>query len=89
MFNNAARLIPSDLPAVNNEKFKKDREDFTGGRGMGGGKEGREEAVGEVKRWCEWIEEVLGDRREWIFGEGGVGRADIEGLIFLRCCLLS
>jgi hypothetical protein len=83
LFNRAAALIPSDMPLLNDPKFTKDREDYTGRSWSKENVErGRPEALVEVKAAFEFLEGVvLADGREWVLGEEGPMLADIEGML--------
>jgi len=84
LFNYAAALIPSDMPLLKDEKFQKDREDYTGRSWSRESMErGRPEALVEVRGAFEFLEEsILGDGREWVLGGGvkGPSLADIEAV---------
>lgn len=82
IFARAAQLLPSEMPLINDEKFKKDREDFTG---RSWSKENlvmaRPEALVAIRAAFTFLEEsLLGDGREWVLGSKGPMLADIKGL---------
>lgn len=81
LFKAAAALIPSEMPLLKDEKFRKDREDFTGTSWSAENVErGRAEALVEVRNAFSLLEEtMLGDGREWVLGTEGPGLGDIEG----------
>ncbi|KAE8454031.1 hypothetical protein EG329_007807 [Mollisiaceae sp. DMI_Dod_QoI] len=82
-FKSAAALLPASLPLLKDEKFRKDREDFTGTKWSEGGVErGRREAVVEMRNAFEMLErDFLGDGRVWIAGEDeGPTLMDIEAV---------
>ena len=80
MFSKAAALIPADMPLMKDERFTKDREDYTGRSWSKENIErGRPEALVEIKQAFEFLESaVLGDGRKWVCGEE-LTVADIEG----------
>ncbi len=93
VFSKAAMLIPSHLPLLRDEGFRRDRDDYAGRRmGKEEREKGREEALRDVERWAGWLEDFLvGDGRSWLLAENeGPMRADIEGklLSYLICFLL-
>ncbi len=82
LFNRAAALIPSDMPLLRDEKFQRDREEYTGRSWSRESIEkGRPEALVEIRGAFEFLENVLlADGRQWILGGGeGPTLADIEG----------
>jgi len=89
LFNHAAALIPSDMPLLKDEKFRRDREDYTGRSWSRENiDKGRPEALVEIRGAFGFLEEsVLGDGREWVLGNGeGLTLADIEGMWFYSRC---
>ncbi|EHK98465.1 hypothetical protein M7I_5709 [Glarea lozoyensis 74030] len=83
LFARAGQLIPSDMSLLNDEKFLKDRQDYTGRSwGREAQEKGRPEALVEMRRAFGFLEEVvLGDGRVWVEGVGeGPGLADIEAV---------
>lgn len=84
LFSRASQLIPADMPLLKDNKFQKDREEYTGRSWSREGIErGRGEALVDMRGAFERVESlVLGDGREWVFGEGP-GLGDIEGLFIL------
>lgn len=80
VFALAARLIPPELPLVRSERFRRDREDYTGRSwALEDVKRGRPEALVGMRAAWELLEGLLGDGREWIGGTEEVGMADIHG----------
>jgi len=84
-FATAAKLIPLDLPLLNDERFQKDREDFSGTRWTTSAmKQGRPEALVAFKDAFMLVEHtLLSDERAWIADtpvEQGPTLADIEGV---------
>ncbi|KAH7350796.1 hypothetical protein BKA65DRAFT_499005 [Rhexocercosporidium sp. MPI-PUGE-AT-0058] len=82
LFARAAALIPKEMPLLRDEKFRRDREDFTGTSWEPEAVErGRSEALVEIRNAFELLETtVLADGREWIAGGEGPGMADIEAV---------
>ena len=83
IFSRAASLIPTDLPAMSDPKFRKDREAFSGRPG-GWSKErlekGRPESVVHMRDAFELLETtLLADGREWVFKTERPSLGDIEG----------
>lgn len=96
VFGRAAQLIPTSLPGMRDERFRKDREGF-GMRGFGVEEmeRMRPEAVVMVRSCFELLETtVLADGRAWVFGGEGPGLGDIEGefwvlvIFVLGCCAI-
>jgi glutathione S-transferase len=81
MFARAAQLIPTSMPLLRDEKFTKDREQYTGRSWSATAIEAmRPEAVPDVKRNFAFLEKtLLADRRQWILGTDGPTLADIQG----------
>ena len=84
-FATAAKLIPLDLPLLNDERFQKDREDFSGTRWTTSAmNQGRPEALVAFKDAFMLIEHtLLSDERAWMADtpeEQGPTLADIEGV---------
>ncbi|CUS08400.1 unnamed protein product [Tuber aestivum] len=84
MFPYAVALIPSDLPSMKDERFVKDREDFSGRAGSPLFKKedvdaGRERALEKIRGLYGHIEEVLSDGRYWILGNK-MSLADLESI---------
>lgn len=73
------------MPLLKDEKFQKDREDFTGRSWSKESVErGRGEALVEVRGVFGVLEtEVLGDGRRWVGGGEGPDILDIEGEILI------
>jgi glutathione S-transferase len=91
LFAYAAALIPTSAPVLNDSKFVKDREDYTGRSWSKESVErGRPDALVDMKRACEVLEStLLADGRKWILGgDEGPGLADIEGEIYFPLLFL-
>jgi hypothetical protein len=85
VFNNAAALLPTDMPIMKDPKFTKDRESFSG-RSWGEEqmKANRPVAVAYMRDACRFLEEgLLADGREWIMNTPKPSLADIDGKTFL------
>jgi hypothetical protein len=85
LFVRASQLLPSSLPLLQDQRFMRDREDYTGRPWT---KEymdrGRPEALVEIRRAFELLETtLLRDGREWVLGTEGPGLGDIEGEYFV------
>ncbi|KAG0634917.1 hypothetical protein HOY80DRAFT_894041, partial [Tuber brumale] len=80
VFPYAAALIPSNLPLMKDDKFVKDREDYSGRSYR---KEdvdaGRERALERARGFYGHTEKVLSDDRDWILGDK-MTLADIEAI---------
>lgn len=83
LFTKAAALIPSEMPLLKDEKFRKDREDYTGTSWQPENLErGRSEALVEVRNAFELLETtLLADGREWILKTENPSLGDIEGML--------
>lgn len=84
-FATAAKLIPLDMPLLNDERFQKDREDFSGTRWTTAAmKQGRPEALVAFRDAFMLMEHtLLDDERAWLAEtqlEQGPTLADIEGV---------
>jgi glutathione S-transferase len=82
VFVRGSQLIPSDTPIVQDPKFQKDREDFSGRKWS---KEvidaNRPEALAVMKRSFRLLEDtLLSDGRRWVLGTDKPSLADIEGM---------
>ncbi|CZS87864.1 uncharacterized protein RCO7_00846 [Rhynchosporium graminicola] len=82
LFSRAAALIPKEMPLLRDERFRRDREDFTGRSWEPEAVErGRAEALVEIRSAFELLETTfLADGREWIAGGEKPGMADIEAV---------
>ncbi|KAL2071652.1 hypothetical protein VTL71DRAFT_12887 [Oculimacula yallundae] len=82
LFARAAALIPKDLPLSKDEKFRKDREDFSGRKWDAEAAErNRTEALVEIRNAFELMETtILADGRDWLAGGEKPGMADIEAV---------
>lgn len=80
IFNRAAQLLPADLPMLNDPRFLKDREAYSGRPWAREAMERmRPEALVEIREGFEVLEMLLGDGRAWVLGTETVGLGDIEG----------
>lgn len=83
-FTSAMRLLPSDLPLLKSDAFKKDRADYTGARPAGSPEESRRaraEALADVRRRFTFVESnLLADGRQWVLGTQGPSLADIQAI---------
>lgn len=84
VFTRAATLIPSDLPAMKDPKFLKDREGFSGRPWK---KEAldraRPEALAHIRNCFALLETtLLADGRDWVLQTEKPSLADIEGKFF-------
>lgn len=91
VFMRAAQLIPSNMPLLNDPKFTKDREDYTGRSwSKANVEEMRPEALVHVKGAFELLETtILADGREWILKTESPSLADIEGTSQFFCRVKS
>jgi len=85
VFNRAAQLIPPDMPLLQDSKFTKDREEYTGRPwSVDAIKAGRPEALVYIREAFELMETtLLSDGRTWVLGgkeEDGPTLADIESV---------
>ncbi|RFU25291.1 hypothetical protein B7463_g11047, partial [Scytalidium lignicola] len=80
IFNRLTQLVPSESPLMKDEKFTKDREEYSGRRWDKETQDRlRPEALVEMREAFEFVEEqLLGDGREWVLGSGGPTLADIQ-----------
>lgn len=81
LFVRAASLIPSNMPLLNDPKFTKDREQYTGRSWEKENVERmRPEALVDIMSAFELLETtLLADGREWILKTKQPSLADIEG----------
>lgn len=81
VFARAASLIPTDMPALRDPKFAKDREDFSGRSwSREAMQRARPEGVAHMRDSFALLEStLLADGREWILKTSGPSLADIEG----------
>lgn len=80
IFSKAAQSLPPDLPVMKDEKFLKDREDFTGTSWTQADRvKGYPEALAHIKHAFDILEALLADGRQWIGGTEKVSLADIHG----------
>ncbi|OCK79439.1 glutathione S-transferase [Lepidopterella palustris CBS 459.81] len=82
VFSRAASLIPTTLPAMNDPKFTKDREGFSG---RPWSKEvlerGRPESIAYIRNCFDLLETtLLADGRDWILKTDKPSLADIEAI---------
>jgi glutathione S-transferase len=81
VFARASQLIPTSMPLLNDPKFTKDREDFSG---RSWGKEQleamRPESIAHIRDGFAFLEKtLLADDRDWILKTQKPSLADIEG----------
>ncbi|GAB0135371.1 hypothetical protein EsDP_00003711 [Epichloe bromicola] len=82
IFNWAAALLPANLPLLQDPKFQKDREDFTGAKRTPE-RDARIQPVAlrEIASVFHFLEgTLLADGREWVLGTPSPGLADIEAV---------
>jgi glutathione S-transferase len=83
IFGRAVALIPTNLPNMNDPKFRKDREDLSGRIGAWNKEKldkARPEAVVHIRDAFELLETtLLADGRKWIFKTDKPSLGDIEG----------
>jgi len=82
IFQRAAQLIPADMPIMNDKKFTKDREGFSG---RSWNKEevvkAQPEALAHIRSAFELLETtLLADGRDWILKTDNPSLADIEAV---------
>ena len=80
IFQRASQVLPSDLPLMNDPKFMKDREDFTGRPwNPDAMKAMRPEALCHVREAFDFLESgFLADGRDWILATEKPSLADIH-----------
>ncbi|PWW74156.1 hypothetical protein C7212DRAFT_330914 [Tuber magnatum] len=84
MFPYAAALIPSNLPSMKDERFVKDREDFSGRSFKKEDVDARRErALEKIGGFYHHTEKILSDGRHWILGDR-MTLADIEAIWLLE-----
>jgi glutathione S-transferase len=81
LFVRASQLIPTSMPLLNDPKFTKDREDYSG---RSWSKEdiaaNRPEALAAIRNGFKFLEAtLLADGREWVLKTEKPTLADIEG----------
>ena len=82
VFNRASQLIPANMPLLNDPKFTKDRQDFSG-RSWEKSKieANRPEALVHIRNAFDLLETtLLSDDREWILKTEKPSLGDIEGM---------
>ena len=81
IFNRAMQLLPTSLPAMKDEKFQKDRAQYTGRVWqLDRIERARPEALSEIRLGFDFLENVMfQDGRKWILNTDGPSLADIEG----------
>ena len=82
IFDRASQLIPASMPLLNDPKFTKDRQDFSG-RSWEKSKieENRPEALAHIRNAFDLLETtLLSDDREWVLKTEKPSLADIEGV---------
>jgi glutathione S-transferase len=90
IFVRASQLIPASMPLLNDPKFTKDRQDFSG---RSWSKEqitaNRPEALAAISNAFEFLETtLLADGRQWMLKTDKPTLADIEGKQEVRCSRL-
>ncbi|KAL9120462.1 MAG: hypothetical protein Q9187_002982 [Circinaria calcarea] len=82
VFARAAQLIPPELPLLNDPKFTKDREEYTGRSWAKSDlSKMRPEALAAMREAFDFLETgFLSDGREWILKTQGPSMADIEAV---------
>ncbi|RDL37606.1 uncharacterized protein BP5553_05039 [Venustampulla echinocandica] len=83
LFARGSQLLPTDLPLLKDEKFKKDREQMSGRSWNQEDLErARPESLVYMREQFKFVEEqILADGRDWVLGSGkGPGLADIEAV---------
>ena len=82
VFVRAAQLIPPEMPLLNDPKFVKDREDYTGRSWEQSAVTAmRPEALAQIRNEFDFLEKgLLADGRKWILKTTKPSLADIEGL---------
>lgn len=86
LFTRASQLIPTSMPLLNDPKFTKDREDFSG-RSWDKQQieEMRPEAIAHIREAFSFLERtLLADDREWVLKTARPSLADIEGEAYLH-----
>ena len=81
IFVRAGQLIPTDMPLLNDPKFTKDREDYSGRSwAKANVSKMRPEALVHIRDAFEFLESgMLADGRDWILKTEKPSLADIEG----------
>ncbi len=81
VFARASQLIPTSMPLLNDPKFTKDREDFSGRSWDKKQIEAmRPESIAHIREAFSFLERtLLADDREWILKTKKPSLADIEG----------
>ena len=81
VFTRAVQLIPLNLPNMQDPKFRKDREDFSGRPfNLEALKRARPEALAHIRDAFELLETtLLADGRKWVFKTEKPSLGDIEG----------
>jgi glutathione S-transferase len=81
VFQRAVQLIPLHLPTMQDPKFRKDREDFSGRpMNLAALERSRPEALAHMRDAFELLETtLLADGRKWVFKTEKPSLGDIEG----------
>lgn len=81
IFTRASQLIPTSMPLLKDDKFTKDREQYTGRSWSQTAIEAnRPEATADIKAAFAFLEStILTDGRNWILKTNGPSLADIAG----------
>ncbi|KAI9709975.1 MAG: hypothetical protein M1820_003053 [Bogoriella megaspora] len=81
VFARAAQLIPTNGPALQDPKFRKDREGYSGRSwDLKEIERNRPEAVAYMRQAFELLEELLSDGRDWISGTERPSLGDIDAI---------
>ncbi|KAL9596132.1 MAG: hypothetical protein Q9219_005993 [cf. Caloplaca sp. 3 TL-2023] len=83
VFGRTAQLIPLDMPLLNDPKFVKDREDYTGRSwAKPDFSSGRPEALAHIRECFQFLEStILADGRHWVLKTEKPSLADIHGAL--------
>ncbi|KAI5796263.1 hypothetical protein DFH27DRAFT_502126, partial [Peziza echinospora] len=91
VFLNVLRLLPSDLPVLKDEKFLKDRRDFSGNPGAFDAavmEKGRPEALAQIRNYFHFVEHsLLSGNKKWVLGGDSPSPADIMAIFTLDWAL--
>ena len=81
VFARASQLIPPEMPLLNDPKFVKDREEYTGRSWAKSNVANmRPEALAHMREMFDFLETgLLADGRDWILKTQSPSLADIEG----------
>jgi glutathione S-transferase len=80
IFQKAAQSLPAELPVMKDERFLKDREDFTGSSWTQADRvKQRPEALAHLRHAFDILETLLAHGKQWIAGTDKLSLADIHG----------